>query len=291
MAYILQLLVSGFTEGSIYGLLGLGMAIIHRTSGILFFPIGTMAMVGGIAAYALSNYCNISTVLLIPIALMMSGVIGLASLRLVVLPLLDRNASLFSTSLATVGICLIFETVVGVLFGKEPLAVPPFSGDTPINFFGARIVPQGIWIVGTMVGFFLLFPLFFRKTLVGKAMTAVGNNSLLAKVLGIPVKRIFSYSFFLGALIGGLTGVVSAPISYTGYGIGIRFLVKSFIAAAIGGIDYPMGALLGGIIMGLFESFGAGFISSGSKDLITIILLLLVIQWRPQGLMAPRRLS
>lgn len=288
---ILQFLVVSITEGSIYALMGLGLVIIFRTTEVLFFAQGTIAMASGVTLYALSTYYgNIPFVVAVSISLMVSVIIALASEWLVILPLLDRGASPFSVSIVTIGVVLILETSAMVLFGKDPLAVPPFSGDKPIHFFGARIVLQEIWIVGTMAGFCLLVLLFFKKTWAGKAMAAVGNNSLLAKALGIPVRRIFSYSFLLGSLIGGSAGVISAPISYTGYWIGLHLVIKGFIAAAVGGIKNPVGTVMAGIIMGLFESFGAGFISSGYKDLITIILLLLVLRWRPQGLMAGRSL-
>ncbi len=112
---------------------------------------------------------------------------------------------------------------------------------------------------------------------------------LLAKASGFPVRRLFTYSFVFTGLVGGLAGIVSAPISYTGYWIGTRLVIKGFVAAAVGGMGNPLGALLGGLIIGFFESFTAGFLSSRLKDLITMVLLLLVLRLRPQGLMGARQ--
>jgi branched-chain amino acid transport system permease protein len=100
---------------------------------------------------------------------------------------------------------------------------------------------------------------------------------------------LFAYSFVFAGLVGGLAGIASAPISYTGYWVGTRLVIKGFVAAAVGGINNPVGALLGGLIIGFFESFTAGFISSRLKDLITILLLLLVLRLRPQGLMGEKQ--
>jgi branched-chain amino acid transport system permease protein len=217
-----------------------------------------------------------------------SIIVGIASQWLVVLPLLDRGASPLSVSIVTIGVALLLEMAAMILFGKLPLAVPSFSGDNPVTFLGVSIVPQEFWIVGSAIVALLFAFLFFRKTWTGKAMTGLGDNSLLAKALGFPVRQLFSYSFIFAALVGGLAGIVSAPVSYTGFFVGTRLTIKGFVAAAVGGINNPLGAVVGGIVIALFESFGAGFISSGSKDLIAIILLLLILLWRPKGLLGER---
>jgi branched-chain amino acid transport system permease protein len=189
----------------------------------------------------------------------------------------------------TIGVAMIFDMISMMAFGKDPLAVPSFSGDEPIKIFRTNIVPQDFWIVGfTIIALFLTL-LFFKRTWIGKAMTGLGDNPLLAKASGFPVRRLFTYSFVFAGLVGGLAGIVSAPISYTGYWVGTRFVIKGFVAAAVGGINNPLGALLGGLIIGFFESFTAGFVSSRLKDLITMILLLLVLRLRPQGLMGERQ--
>ena len=158
-----------------------------------------------------------------------------------------------------------------------------------MNLFGASIIPQDFWVVGFTAIVLLLTLLFFKRTRIGKALTGLGDNALLARASGFPVGRLFSYAFVFSGLVGGIAGIVSAPISYTGYWIGTRLVIKGFVAAAVGGFNNPLGALLGGLIIGFFESFTAGFISSRLKDLITIILLLLVLRLRPQGLMGERQ--
>ena len=285
---IVQTLVAAITEGSIYALMGLGLVIIHRTTEVMYFPQGSLAMISGITLFATTTHLKVPLVFCIPIALTVTIAVGLATQLLVVRPLLNRGASAFSVSIGTIGLLFLLDTIVMVLVGKDPLAVPPFSGDESFMLFGARVLPQELWVVGTTVVSLSLLLLFFKKTWAGKAMTGLGTNPLLAKALGIPVGRLFSYSFILAALIGGLAGAVSAPISYTGYWIGTRLSIKGFVAAAVGGINNPLGAVVGGITIGFVEAFGAGFISSGCKDLITIVLLLFVLLWRPQGLLGER---
>jgi len=289
LEYILQFLASAITEGSIYVLMGLGLVIIHRSTEVMYFAQGSIAMIGGIAMYALSTQGHIPLWAAVPVSLMVCVLFALASQWFVILPLLDRGVTPLSVSMITIGIAMILEMVSMMLFGKDPLSVPSFSGDEPFQILGASIIPQDFWVVGCTLSALLLSLLFFKKTWMGKALTGLGDNALLAKASGFPVRRMFSYSFIFAALVGGLAGIVSAPISYTGYWVGTRLVIKGFVAAAVGGMNNPLGALLGGLIIGFFESFTAGFLSSRLKDLITIILLLLVLRLRPQGLMGERQ--
>jgi branched-chain amino acid transport system permease protein len=282
--FILQFLASSLTEGCVYALMALGMVIILRSTEVLFFAQGTLAMVGGVTMYALFAQRNISLAIAIPVSLIVCVALALLTLRLIVLPLLARGASSMNVSIVTIGVSMLIEMGAMMIFGKDNLAVPSFSGDEPVRLLGASFVPQHFWVIGFTVLALLLTFIFFKWTLLGKAMTGLGDNPLLAKASGFPVNRLFMYSFIFAALVGGIAGIVFAPISYTGYGIGTRLVMKGFAAAAVGGITNPVGALAGGLIIGFFESFTAGFLSSRLKDLITMLLLLLVLRLRPQGL-------
>jgi len=289
LEYILQFLASAITEGSIYALMGLGLCIIHRSTEVMYFVEGSVAMAGGVTLYALLTLFHFPLALAIPASLVVCVMIALASQWIVILPLLERGVTPLNVSMIAIGIGMIVDMGSMILFGKDPLAVPSFSGDDPVNLFGASIIPQDFWVVGFTAIVLLLTLLFFKRTRIGKALTGLGDNALLARASGFPVGRLFSYAFVFSGLVGGIAGIVSAPISYTGYWIGTRLVIKGFVAAAVGGFNNPLGALLGGLIIGFFESFTAGFISSRLKDLITIILLLLVLRLRPQGLMGERQ--
>jgi branched-chain amino acid transport system permease protein len=282
--HFLQFLASALTEGSIYGLVALGLVIALRSTEVLFFAQGAIAMAGGVMMYSLFGQYGIPLYISIPAALVVCIIMSLLSLRLLVLPLLARGATTINVSMATIGVNYLFELAAMLIFGKDPLAVPSFSGDNPINLLGASFVPQHFWIMGFAALVLILTVIFFKGTWMGKAMTGLGDNALLAKASGFPVSRLFMYSFVFAALVAGIAGIVVAPTSYTGYNIGMRLTFKAFIAAAVGGMTNPVGAILGGLIIGFFESFTAGFISSRLKDLITFVLLLVVLRIRPQGL-------
>lgn len=269
--------------------MGLGLVIIIRSTEVMYFAQGTIAMAGGVTMYALFTQGHAPLILAIPISLLVGILLALLTQWVVILPLLERGVTPLNVSMITIGISMIIDMFSMMLFGKDPLAVAPFSGDEPVNLLGASVVPQEFWIVGSTIIILLFTLFFFKKTWIGKAMTGLGDNPLLARASGFPAKRLFTYSFIFAGLVGGLAGIVSAPISYTGYWIGTRLVIKGFVAAAVGGMGNPLGALLGGLIIGFFESFTAGFISSRLKDLITMILLLLVLRLRPQGLIGERQ--
>lgn len=285
LEFILQFLASSLTEGCIYGLVALGLVIILRSTDVLFFAQGTLSMVGGVMMYALFASLNLPLYFSIPLSLIACIIVSLISLKLVVLPLLSRGAPTINTSMATLGVYFLFEMIAMMIFGKDPLAIPSFSGDDPITIAGASFIPQHFWIVGFTAVFLLLTLFFFKGTRMGKAMTGLGDNPLLARASGLRVSYLFSIAFIYGALVAGIAGIIVAPTSYTSYNIGMRLTFKGFIAATVGGITNPLGALLGGLIIGVFENFTAGFISSRLKDLITFVLLLVVLRIRPQGLL------
>jgi len=282
--HFLQFLASSLTEGSIYGLVALGLVIALRSTEVLFFAQGAIAMAGGVMMYSLFGQYGIPLYFSIPASLVICVIMSLLSLRLLVLPLLARGANTINVSMATIGANYLFELAAMLIFGKDPLAVPSFSGDNPITLFGASFVPQHFWIMGFTAIVLVLTVIFFKGTWMGKAMTGLGDNALLAKASGFPVNRLFMYSFIFAALVAGIAGIVVAPTSYTGYNVGMRLTFKAFIAATVGGMTNPVGAILGGLIIGFFESFTAGFLSSRLKDLITFVLLLVVLRIRPQGL-------
>jgi branched-chain amino acid transport system permease protein len=285
LAYLLQFSFVGITEGCIYALIGLGIVCIHRTTEVMYFAQGNLAMVSGVTLYAFSAFSHLPLVITVPLSIVVGVIVGMGSQWLLVQPLLDRGAKPISVSISTISVALVLEVAAMISFGKLPLAAPPFSGDKPIVFLGASIVPQELWVVGSTTICLILAFLFFKGTWTGKAMAGLGEHAMLAKALGFPVRELFSYSFILAALFGGIAGVVSAPISYTGYFVGTRLTIKGFIGATLGGINNPQGAVLGGVMLGLFEAFASGLISSGFKDFISILLLLLILLWRPKGLL------
>jgi branched-chain amino acid transport system permease protein len=169
-------------------------------------------------------------------------------------------------------------------WGRNPYGLPPFSGEKPIPIFGAVITPQVLWIFAIAVVLFGILTFFFTKTIYGKAMLACNYNRDAARLMGIRANWMVTSSFILSGALGGLGGVIIAPISMMSYEQGVMIGIKGFVAAGVGGMESPAGALVGGLILGVAEAFGAGFISSGYKDAMAMIILIIVLCFKPTGL-------
>lgn len=280
---LLQFVISGITSGSIYALIGLGFALIFNSTNIINFAQGEFAMLGGLLAVSFYSVLGLPLLLAIAVSVTIVTAIGVVFERAVVYPL--RRASVIALIIATVGVSIFLKRVAMLLWGREPLALPHFSGDAPIFVKGASILPQNLWILGLTALAVIVLQLFYNRTLVGKAMKASAINRTAASLVGINTSNMVLYSFALSAALGGLAGVMIAPIIMTSYASGGMLGLKGFAAAVLGGMGNPLGAVAGGLLLGLLESLSIGFISSGYKDAIAFVILLLVLFFKPSGIL------
>jgi len=178
----------------------------------------------------------------------------------------------------------LIRGVAMLLWGKDTHALPMFSGDEPVTVFGATMMPQNFWIFGITIIIIIANRFFFRHSLSGKAMLACSFNRVASRLVGIDVKLMMFFSFIISSAMGAAAGIIIAPLTMTSYDVGIMLGLKGFCAAIIGGMSGGMGTVAGGLIVGVLESLGAGLISSGYKDAIAFIILLVILLVRPQGL-------
>jgi branched-chain amino acid transport system permease protein len=171
-----------------------------------------------------------------------------------------------------------------MVWGKDTHAIPSFSGSEPLSIGAATILPQHLWIFALTAIAIVANKLFFQYSITGKAMRACAANRRAAGLVGIDVKKMVLFSFAISACLGSLAGIIVAPLTMTSYDVGIMLGLKGFCAAIIGGLSGGLGTVLGGLLLGVLESLGAGLISSGYKDAIAFIILLLILFIRPQGL-------
>jgi branched-chain amino acid transport system permease protein len=189
-----------------------------------------------------------------------------------------------SLIIITIGASIFIRGVTQLVFDKQLHRFPAFSGDEPIRILGATILPQSLWVMAGAVAVFIALWLFFTRTLTGKAILATSNNRLAAQLVGINTNWVMTLSFALSAGIGALAGVLVTPITLVSYDVGIALALKGFAAAMLGGMGNPKGALVGGILLGLFEALTAGYLSSQYKDAAAFIVILAVLFAMPQGL-------
>lgn len=280
---LLQFVFAGLTSGAIYAMVAIGFGVVHNTMGIVNFTQVDFVTLGGMLLFSLVLTAKLP--LPVALALAVLGVAAAAALveRLGLRP--SRSRDHLVLIFLTIGLSIILRGVMQQLWGKNSLAVPGLSGETPLRLLGATILPQAVWILALTAAAIGLLVLFFRYTAAGLAMRGVASNPLAAAVVGLKVPRVRTLSFALAGALGGLAGVLVTPITTLRYDVGVLLGLKGFSAAILGGFGSFPGAILGGLLLGLLESLGAAFVSSAWKDTIAFLVLLLVLFIRPHGLL------
>jgi branched-chain amino acid transport system permease protein len=283
---LVQYAITGITIGNIYALLALGFNIIYSATGIINFAQGEFVMLGGLVMISLVQTFHLP---LIPAFLLAVAAVTLVGMLLEVAAVqrLDKSSHL-TIIIITIGASILLKGIAMFVWGKDTFALPPFSRDDPIMFLGAAVIPQSLWVLGITLAAVGGIGAFFTLTITGKAMRACSINPRAASLMGIPVRRMVLLSFALSAALGAVGGIIITPISMMEYGRGTLLAVKGFAAAVLGGLGSGVGAVLAGFAIGLLESFGAGMISSGYKDAIALLVLLVVLLVRPQGILGKK---
>ncbi|HEX7439203.1 MAG TPA: branched-chain amino acid ABC transporter permease [Caldimonas sp.] len=282
----LQYVASGLTAGAIYALVALGFSIIYNASRAINFAQGEFVMIGGMSAVTLVG-AGLPLAAAVPLAVLAAVAVGLALEKLAIEP--ARKADTVTLIIITIGAALFLRGLAQLVWDKRVHALPAFSGDKPLQFLGATVLPQSLWVLGGAALAVAGLSWFFGRTLFGKAMRATAYNPLAARLVGINTRTVLFASFGLAAALGALGGVLIAPIAFTAYDSGIMLGLKGFAAAMLGGLGSFSGAVLGGLLLGLTEGLGAGFVSSAYKDAIAFVIILAVLFFMPGGLLGARR--
>ncbi|WP_081536174.1 branched-chain amino acid ABC transporter permease [Rhodovulum sp. P5] len=281
MDALMQFLLSGVTVGAVYALVALGFTIIYNASDVVNFAQGEFVMLGGmITVFAFQ--AGLPLPLAAVIAIAATAAIGVGLNRLAIEP--ARGAPVVSLIIITIGASILIRGAAQLIFDKQIHRFPAFSGDDPIHMMGATILPQSLWVIAGAIVVFLALWLFFKKTLIGKAVLATSNNRTAAQLVGINTKWVMTLSFALSAGIGAFAGVLVTPVTMVSYDVGVALALKGFAAAMLGGMGNPKGALVGGLLLGLMEALTAGYLSSQYKDAVAFIVILGVLFVMPQGL-------
>jgi len=282
----LQFVASGLTAGAIYALVALGFSIIYNASGAINFAQGEFVMIGGMSA-AFMWAAGLPVAAALPLAVTAAVGVALLVEKLAIEP--ARHSGTVTLIIITIGVSLFLRGVAQLIWGKGVHRLPGFSGEQPIAFLGATILPQSLWVLGGAAVAVAALSAFYGRTLMGKAMLATSYNRVAAQLVGINTRGVLFASFGLAAGLGALGGVLIAPIAFTSYDAGVMLGLKGFAAAMLGGLGSFAGAVLGGLLLGLLEGLGAGFVSSAYKDAIAFVVILAVLFLLPGGLVGARR--
>lgn len=281
LSSFLQFGMSGLTVGAIYALVALGFTIIYNASDVANFAQGEFVMIGGmVTVFAMASGMPLPVAALA--AVVVAIIVGLLLHRLAIEP--ARGASPVVLIIITIGGAFAIRGIAQIVFDKQFHKLPGFSGEAPVNIFGASVVPQAFWVLGGAALIVLAVTLFFERTMLGKAVLATAANRLAARLMGINTGIVVALSFAMSAAIGAIAGILVTPITLTSYDVGTLLALKGFAGVVLGGLGSAAGAVAGGLILGLCEAFAAGYLSSTYKDAVAFIVMIGVLLVMPNGL-------
>jgi branched-chain amino acid transport system permease protein len=281
MPEFLQFLASGLTVGAVYALVALGFTLVYNASDVVNFAQGEFVMVSGFISFTLLIRGGLPYWLVLLVTVVASGFVGVVLERVVVRPIMD--APIFSIVIATIGASTVLRSSAGIIYGYDVLPLPTLFSKDPVRLGVLTFTPMDAGVIGSSLGIMLALYLFFTRTRTGTAMRATAQSQTAARLMGVSVKRIFALTWAISAAIGGVAGVLIAPIIYLDPNLGF-IGVKAFAGAILGGFGSIPGAIVGGMLLGVIENLSGYFFNAGIKQVSTYILLILVLVVRPAGL-------
>jgi len=280
MPELFAFLLSGITVGFVYALVGMGFTVIYNSSGIINFAQGEFVMAGGMSmVFLLATGISFSSAFIL--AIIVTAILGIMLWKLTDL---SKDSSQVSLIILTLGYAIFLRGLAEVVFDKELHTIPSFVGDGAFDIYGAILSHQALLVIVVSIVIVIALYMFFKKTLLGKAMIAASDNVEAAKLMGINIKKILMLNFAISASIAAIGGALLTPMTSTNYEVGIMLGLKGFAAAIIGGLSNPFGAVLGGLILGVMETLVAGYMSSEYKDAVAFIIMLAILFFRPGGI-------
>ncbi|NMG34482.1 branched-chain amino acid ABC transporter permease [Azoarcus sp. TTM-91] len=281
MTEFAQYLISGLVVGCIYGLIATGFTAVYNATHIVNFAQGESSMLAALCAASLV-VAGAPLLLAIAVAVVVVGVVNILVERLAI-----RRSGTDVTRgiIITIGVGIVLQGLAALAWGTDAQPLPAFSGPGSISAYGVVVPRQALWVVGTTAVVMALLYVFLTRTFLGKAFRACAMNGQAAALMGIPTGLMRGIGFLLSGTVGAVAGVIIAPIALMQYDSGVALGIKGFVACIIGGFGNPIGAALGGLLLGATETLAAGYISSGFKNAIAFVLLLLFLLVRPGGLL------
>ncbi len=283
MTELIQIVVGGIMQGSIFALLAMGFSLVYRVTGVINLAQGGFCTLGALLGFSMQSRLGLPPALAALGAVLVTSAFAALVGRVTFVPGLSRltNSNMLMMS---AGLLTLFEGLVLVVWGSQPYALPPFSGERPIAVAGLLLPTQGIWVMG--VTFVIIVGLWYMlaRTRLGQSLRACAENPTAARLVGVDVARMQLFSFVLAGAIGAVAGVVVGPAISLQFDTGRLLTISGFVAVAIGGIASFPGAIAGGLLLGLVGQLATAYVSSLFSNALALGLLLIVLIWRPSGL-------
>ncbi|HEY4858682.1 MAG TPA: branched-chain amino acid ABC transporter permease [Xanthobacteraceae bacterium] len=281
-----QLIASGLALGSIYALLALSLVLINKSTDVVNFAQGEMAMFGTFICFALLTKAGMPLIAVLVLAAPIGALLGLATERIAIRPL--QGAPQVNALIATIGLWMIFHHSAGWIWGYDPVRFPSLFPSDPLNVLGARVAQNSLGIIGVSVLVMILLYLFFAYTRTGIAMRAASMNRRAAQLMGVEVQKVGLLAWALATAISVVSGFLIAPLTFLDFEMMFAVLLKAFAGAILGGFNSLPGAVAGCLLVGVLESLFAAYVSTAFKDTFAFCIIIAVLMLRPQGLFTRR---
>lgn len=288
MQILAQLIVSGIAVGMIYGVIAFGYQLTFATSRTLNFGQGEALMLGSLVGLTVASVTGYW--IMLPVVLAFGMLQGAFVERLGVRQAI-KTKSESGWIMATIALGIIFKNLAENIWGRDALKFPSPLPETPISVSGVNVLPMEIAIVVGAVLLMLAVELFNRRSIYGKAVVATANDREAAGLMGINTSLVITFSYALSSMTAAFAGVLVAPVTLTGASMGGALGLKAFAVAIIGGLSSGLGVVVGGLILGITETMTGFYISTGYKDVPGLVLLLLVLSFKPSGLFGRRAIK
>ncbi len=295
MGIFLQCIISGIAQGAIYSLVALGYSIIYSTMRMGHFAQGDFFMFGAFVGWQIAVQWGVPVFLAIIGAVIGTSILMLIVERVTYRPMYTKGG--MGLLISTMGMQYIVQEIVKIIWGTEPKKMPPFFGAENMVYafklFGqeVRIAHADLMLILICGGLMAVLAIFMKYSKTGIAMNAVAMNRKAAQLMGVKLTTIIATTYILAAALAAIAGVLMAPRFSVVFTIGTVTGSKAMTSAVMGGFGSLPGAMLGGVLMGIIETLGSYYISSAYKDLFTFIVLIVVLFWRPQGILGRKSIT
>jgi branched-chain amino acid transport system permease protein len=284
MTDLLQLLIAGLATGAIYALAAIGFTLLWQTSQTINFAQGEFVMVPAFFALIAMKWLGLPVAVSLLLAILMSMLLlGVVFRYAVVGPLLGRGV--LPLVISTLALSVLLKESAKDFYSAEAQTFPTLLPDTVIHVAGVAVSLAQLGVLGVALVSIALLQWFLAGTRTGRQMQATAQNPTVARILGVPVERMILYTFLINAALAALASILISPIYLAKFSNGETLGLIAFVAAIVGGFNQVRGAIAGGLLIGVLDNLAAAYVSTAYRQAIPLILLVLIILFRPQGLL------
>ncbi len=280
---IIQIIINGLLIGGLYATIGIGFSLVWGVMRVINLTHGGMIMLGAYISYTLFEYAKVDPFLSIPISMLVLYFLGIFLEKYVVDPII--KSGIFMTITLTFGLEMILENIILLIWSGNYRSITTFYSGNSFDFLGATVSIVRFFMFIAAIAITIILYLFMYKTKIGSAIRATALNREGAQMVGVNISKVYRITFGVGAALAGASGALLSSVYTISPSMAASLIGKAFIVTVLGGLGSVNGAIFGGIVLGLAESFGSEYIGTGFQEATGFILLVLVLALRPQGLL------